>query len=360
MARVSETKIVESFITALREAGVTVVERRCEESLDALRQKSRADALLRLNDHTWLVVEVARSGYPRDIREGLWRLQRSKLEFPTSPKNTATAILADHLTASSREMLKHNGCAYFDLGGSLYLKLPEAGLLIDIERPPPKLQERRANSIFTGAREQVVHALLHQRDNWCSGVDIASAARTSPFTVSQTISELERLDWVESKSIGPAVQRRLSQPGKLLDAWSAHWLTRNQKVSRWYQWSSSTEEMLHRIAQQVGARTGVVLTGAAAANQLSPWLTGVDRVDLIVPPEAGEDIARELELKAAEQGSNISLLERSGASTLFDAPAQAEQSLKRASPFILYLDLLDGRGRNKELAQQLRTTVIKC
>jgi hypothetical protein len=103
-----------------------------------------------------------------------------------------------------------------------------------------------------------------------------------------------------------------------------------------------------------------VLTGAAAANQLSPWLTGVDRVDLIVPPEAGEDIARELELKAAEQGSNISLLERSGASTLFDAPAQAEQSLKRASPFILYLDLLDGRGRNKELAQQLRTTVIKC
>jgi hypothetical protein len=118
--------------------------------------------------------------------------------------------------------------------------------------------------------------------------------------------------------------------------------------------------LLHKIAQQVKEKDGVVLTGAMAANQLSPWLTHIDRIDLIVPPGTGDEIAREMDLKIAEQGSNISLMERAGASILFCEPSSADPSLKRASPFILYLDLLDGRGRNKELASQLRTNLIKC
>lgn len=145
----------------------------------------------------------------------------------------------------------------------------------------------------------------------------------------------------------------------MLDAWAAQWHSRNTSVSRWYRWSASTEDTLRLINQRVGDRSGILLTGAAAANQITPWLTSIDRVDLIVPPGSTDDIALALELKPAEQGSNFTLIERSGASTLFTQPGQANVPLSQASPYILYLDLLDGRGRNKELAQHLRETLLK-
>jgi hypothetical protein len=46
-------------------------------------------------------------------------------------------------------------------------------------------------------------------------------------------------------------------------------------------------------------------------------------------------------------------VEREGASLQFREQYSGDSSYF-ASPFILYLDLLDGRGRNKELAQHLR------
>ena len=360
MPPVSKIQMVERFVAALREAGVTVESRNASDLFDTgARPQIRVDALLRLNDKSWLAIEVTRSGYPRDVREGIWKLQNSGLKRQTPFQDVANAILAEHLTTASREMLRDQGCAYFDAGGSLYLKVPSAGILIDIERPPPKLEARRANSIFTSSREQVLHAILHQGETWCTGVDIASASKTSAFTVSQTATELERFDWIESKSSGPAVLRRLSQPGKLLDAWATQWRARKQAVSRWYRYSAGMEETLHQINQRIGNRDGIILTGAAAANQLTPWLTSIDQVELLVPPGSADAIARELDLKPAEKGFNISLIERAGASTLFTESGGSGAGLMRASPFILYLDLLDGRGRNKELAQHLRTTLIK-
>lgn len=359
MARILEIQMVERFVASLRDAGITVEEKRPADIFHGPAPHPRVDALLRLNNQAWLAIEVTRSGYPRDVREGLWRLQNSDVAHHLASEGVTLAILAEHLTTASREMLRKPGTAYFDTGGSLFLKVPSAGLLIDIERPPAKPQARRAHSIFTNAREQVLHALLQQGDTWSSGVEIASAAQASAFTVSQTVTELDRFDWIESRGSGPAVLRRLSQPGKLLDAWATQWHSRSTSVSRWYRWSASTEDTLRLISQRVGDRSGILLTGAAAANHLTPWLTSIDRVDLIVPPGSADSIAQTLELKPAEQGSNITLMERGGASTLFTQPGQANDSLSQASPYILYLDLLDGRGRNKELAQHLRETLLK-
>ncbi len=358
MSKIPESTIVESFIATLREAGVAVEERNSAEFFEKFKLQPRADALLRLNDQVWIVVEVTRSGYPRDIREAIWKLQNAGMGSQTTNARLNTAILAEHLTSTSREMLKSHGCAYFDTGGSLFLKLPSAGLLIDIDRPPPKLDQRRAHSVFTSAREQVLHALMHQGNKWCSGIDISTASQASPYTVSQTIAELERLDCIESKNAGTSILRRLSQPAKLLDTWASHWQSRKEKVSRWYRWSTSTEKMLTLISQSKCARD-ILLTGAAAANQLTPWLTQVDRIDLVVPPGTSENIAQELELKSVTQGANIQMVERTGASNLFTEPGLTASALNSASPYILYLDLLDGRGRNKELAQKLRTTIMK-
>ena len=101
------------------------------------------------------------------------------------------------------------------------------------------------------------------------------------------------------------------------------------------------------------------LTGAYAGDQYTPLLTSVDTVEMIVPPGQAQRFASALGAKRADSGSNLSLIERSGASELFrhDGP---EEPAPLASPFIVYLDLLkDDRGRNKELARQLRTDQLK-
>ena len=63
--------------------------------------------------------------------------------------------------------------------------------------------------------------------------------------------------------------------------------------------------------------------------------------------------------KPAEKGANLVIVERSGASDLFRR-SMPDHPAPLASPFIVYLDLLkDARGRNQELASQLRSTVLK-
>lgn len=60
-----------------------------------------------------------------------------------------------------------------------------------------------------------------------------------------------------------------------------------------------------------------------------------------------------MKLKPAEKSANVTIIERSGAGMQFiDFDADLQAYL--ASPFIIYMDLLDGRGRNKELAQYFR------
>jgi predicted metal-binding protein len=65
-----------------------------------------------------------------------------------------------------------------------------------------------------------------------------------------------------------------------------------------------------------------------------------------------------LKLKPAEKGPNVVLIERSGASWLFPDTHPERPGSKFVSRFIQYLDLLDGVGRNKELAREFRRAVL--
>ena len=73
---------------------------------------------------------------------------------------------------------------------------------------------------------------------------------------------------------------------------------------------------------------------------------------LIIPRGKVAEIVDALELKPVDKGGNVTLIERGPASLLFRREWTPETWL--ASPFIMYLDLLNGLGRNKELAQNVR------
>ncbi|MCY0857127.1 type IV toxin-antitoxin system AbiEi family antitoxin [Cupriavidus sp. D39] len=272
--------------------------------------------------------------------------------------STAFFVIAGQLSAGARDILCERNIGYFDASGSLYFKHKD--WLINIDRPAKPVSPRRAGSLFTGAREQVVHALLHSNQRWLTGLEIADLAETSAYTVSLTLRELERLELVESRGSGRTLRRRLIQPGVLLDLWADAWRVRKEHKTRWFAYTRNPNAILSAITDKLEseALTGWAFTGTAAANAVSPLLTHVESADTIVPLGSTPDYAKALGLQEVEKGSNVTLIERGGASSLFTRE-HSDHPSHLASAFIMYLDLLDGRGRNKELASQLRSDILK-
>jgi hypothetical protein len=360
----SNELLVEQFVQAFEEASESKIseERHFEVAFQRPDGMHRLDLLLRVDSPAgalslFLAVEMLRHGYPRDVRNAVWRLEEYRLS-KDDVLCTLPFVIAEHLSAGAREILRERNIGYFDASGSLFLK--HRHRLINIDRPAKPARPRRAGSLFTGAREQVVHALLQSDQRWLTGLEIASLAETSAYTVSLTMQELERLEWVESQGSGRNLRRRLVQPSKLLDAWIEAWRAREEPKTRWYAYTPNPKTLLLSLTEKLNRENlgDWAFTGAAAANVLAPLLTNVETAEVIVPPGRAPHYAKALGLKQVDKGSNVTLIERSGASTLFRRQ-HLEFPSWFASPFIQYLDLQDDRGRNKELASQLRTNILK-
>lgn len=360
----SNPQRVKSFIKAFQDASGTVV-----TSWDFPQSRDRngvsePDVHVRVpteEGEIGIVAMVKGEGYPRDIRDAVWRLEEFQRSH-SDGKSMIPMVIAEHLSPGARELLRSRNIGYFDASESLFLKYRQ--WLINIDRPDKPAKQRRAASLFIGAREQVIHALLwstvRTETIWHTGLELARLADTSTYTVSLTLQELERMEWVESEGSGRNLRRRLTEPGKLLDAWADSWRSRKEARSRWYMYTAKPQLLLSHLNEQIqkNGLTDWAYTGEAAANIMAPLLTGTDTVDIIIPPGRSGLYAELMGLKSAEKGSNVTLLERSGASLILQ-DTHPEHPFRFASPFIMYLDLLDGRGRHKELASHLRATILK-
>ncbi|MBP0633189.1 hypothetical protein J8I32_30820 [Cupriavidus sp. AcVe19-1a] len=297
-----------------------------------------------------IAVEALRVAYPRDVQGAIWKLSEYKLASKRQ-NDLILLVAAEALSPGSRELLRDRGIGYFERNGNL--RLNWRNWLINIERPAIPSAKKAATSLFTDSREMVVHALLINRGKWMTVNELAEISRTSMYTSSVVLQELERREWCES-SDGRPHRRRLTKPRQLLDAWATHWVKRKEKRSRWYAFTERPHMLLDYLADkmdQADVSFDWAFTGAAAANAYAPLLTSVDTAEIVVPPGHADELAREIGLKPAEKGANVTFVERDGASLMFRQADYAPEYF--ASPFILYLDLLDGRGRNKELAQHV-------
>jgi hypothetical protein len=361
-----DTELLDRFVAELEAAtSMKLLRQELEVPIPGDAGSTRLDARLRLGLPTEgeveLAVEVLRAGYPRDIRLAVLRLRDYQAARPDGTAPLESCVLADYLSPGSRKELARVGINYFDATGSMHFKHRTYLVLKDIEaskRPP-----RRALKLFSGAREQVIHALLeHWRrttgKEYISGTELAAKAQTSAYSVSLTMQELEREDWVETMGRGPSQRRRVRNPAGILDAWAADWTSRRERVTRWYTYAprgNPTDMLLSRLA----GRQDWALTGAAAANAVVPHLTSIDRVQVIIPPGQAEAWGEELSLKQVDKGANVVFIERSGASLMFLDEHPERPGSRFASRFIQYLDLLDSYGRNKELAAEFRRRALK-
>ncbi len=301
-----------------------------------------------------LVVELKKSLFPRDARQALWKLR--SLDRPVAKSNETeelAMLVAESISDGARAFLRNERVGYYDSGGSLLL--PVAGAYVYIDKPPPKALAKVIRSLYSGRRAQVLLALLSHHEAWVGVQGLAAEAHVSPATASQVLTQLERFDWLESNGQGPAKRRHLREPGQLLDAWSQHIATeRLPSMRRFYVPGLRADGSTNRLTQALEER-GVeyAMTHEMAAQRYAPFLSSVSQVRCrLISGPAFDAALADLNAHPVTEGANLSVLEvKSPDDLLF---RQKLDGVWLASPIQVYLDLLRGEGRAKELAAHLR------
>jgi hypothetical protein len=356
---VMESELATRCIEVLERAtGGSVLNRETRQALGIQAERRPAEILTL--EAAGLQVDVAivflRQAYPRDIRNAMWALAAFRNTPPGSVRPVIPMVAAQSLSPGAKDVLRDTNVAFFDLQGSLYLKWNH--WLINIEQTVTRSTSKEAAGemdLFTDARACVAHTLLHYSHDWINVGFLAQQSSTSTYTCSTVLQELERREWCTSEGRGPGLRRRLVKPNALLDAWANAWQSRQDERTRWYIFSQQPADLIPLLAGRLSHLNPPfpwAFTGTTPANAYAPLLTSVAGAELIVPNGQGDLLAKDMKLAPVEKGSNVTIVERDSASLLFRQ--QQPDGSWFASPFVLYLDLLNGRGRNKELALNVR------
>lgn len=350
-AQASERELINQFVVALRSLPDVhadlehpgAPEHDAQLMLDVAGKPIRA------------LVELRKAVYPRDVRQFIWRIRdlaRQK-SVGVSGSEALAVLVAESISPGAKELLRAERVGYYDSGGSLYL--PARAAYICVDRPPPKSLSRSMQTPFTGRRAQVLHGLLVRHEDWFGVKDLAAQALVSPATASQVLTEIERFEWLESRGQGPGKQRHLREPAALLDAWAKQLsLIRPPMLRHYFVPGIKAENLLERVAAVFDSH-GVeyAVSFEAAAQRYAPFLSSISQVRCRLLADASADAAiAELGARVVGLGANFAIIEaRSAGDLVF---RERVDGVWLASPIQVYLDLLRGEGRTKEMAEHLR------
>ncbi len=347
-----EQQLIDEFLKSLE--ALPEVSARLEA-----KQPLPADAKINLKvagQEVTLLVEAKKVGYPRDVQQAIWQLRRAE-EAQPSRKRIALVMIAEYLSPGAKAQLQAEHIGYFESGGSLYLPAP--GAYCYIERPAAKPFERAVRSLFSGRRAQVIHAILVHHERWFGVHELAEVAMVSPATVSEVFSELERQDWVSMQGKGPRKERQLSQPSALLDAWAKEVRERpSPSTDRYYVPGIKADGLMQRVGEQFGkSNLDYAVSYEYAAQRYAPFLSSISQVRLrIIKSSESKAAISDLGARSVLEGSNLGIIETAAHSELLFR--KEIDNVWLASPVQVYLDLMHGEGRSKEMAEHLRTERI--
>jgi hypothetical protein len=210
-------------------------------------------------------------------------------------------------------------------------------------------------TLFTGRRAQVLHALLVQHQRWFGVTELAQQAMVSPATTSQVLTELERFDWLEARGQGPSKERHLRESAALLNAWGKQLGTiRPPILRRYYVPGMKADALAARIGQVFDTHDfQYAISYEAAAQHYAPFLSNISqvRIRVLFGTNAGTALGS-LDARVVNEGANLGVIEaKSPGELLF---RERIDGLWLASPIQIYLDLLCGEGRSKEMAEHFR------
>lgn len=299
-----------------------------------------------------LMVEAKREAYPRDIREVLWQLRNYLAHSNPSGKEIIPFVAARSISQGARDLLREEKVGFYDLGGSLFI--PGTTIYVLIDRPPPK-RTRRILSIFEGQKARTMMTLFAHGAKWVGVTELAELAKVSPATASATLSEMERHDWVDAKGSGPSKVRKLRDPRALLDEWSAYAVQQKPaKSDRYYVPSSSVDALCRQLDDACRSNDLMyAVTGEAAAQLYAPYLSSISQVRCRIAPGLLQGrVLEQMGARPVGEGWNLAVLETRSRPDII--VGDEIDGVALAPPLQVYLDLLQGSGRAKEIAAHLR------
>jgi len=356
-AQAGERVLIDQYLAALR----SLPDVRAESGPSGASDYSAAfdhDAEFDLNvagKPVRVLIELRKAVYPRDVRQLVWRIRDLARQQPAgeSGGEPLAVLVAESISPGAKELLRAERVGYYDSGGSLYL--PARGAFLYVDRPPPKSLSRSMRSLFTGRRAQVLHGLLVRHQDWFGVKDLAEQTLVSPATASQVLTEMERFDWLESRGQGPSKQRHLREPAALLDAWAKQLGSiRPAALRRYFVPAIKADGLMERLGQVCDARgVDYAFSSEAAAQRYAPFLSTVSQVRCRLLPGSGADATiADLGARVVSEGANLAIIEvNSSGDLLF---RERVGGVWLASPIQVYLDLLQGEGRAREMAEHLR------
>lgn len=300
-----------------------------------------------------LLIEAKREAFPRDVREAIWQLRNHLAHQTGLDREVVPFFVARAISPGAREILREEKIGFYDLGGTLYIPSPSAFVYID--RPVPRKTTKALGSIFQGQRAHVVQEVFARRPEWVSVKQIAEDAEVSPATASDTLRDMERREWIEVEGSGPSKLRRLCAPGPMLDAWAAFLVDQKPpKVRRYYVSCANTDELARKLDRACrDADAAYAVTGEAAAQAYAPYLSSISQLRCRIAPGPSQDRALEvLDARRVTEGWNLGVIETKARGDV--TVGERIDGVALAQPLQVYLDLLQGSGRAKEMAAHLR------
>lgn len=353
-----EEELLFGLLAELRELPDAQASIRTEASIQKDR---RIDGIIDLtirDNPIQLVVEAKNETFPRDVKNLLWQVRNYIVHDKPGQAEIIPFIAARSISKGARKLLQSENVGFYDLGGSLFLPGREFYVLID--RPAPK-RSRNVRSLFEGQKARTIFTLFAHRNEWIGVNELAEFAKVSPATASETLGELEKRDWIEVEGSGPAKVRRLHDASKLLDEWASY--ARDQKpqrFSRYYVPSSSSEDICRKLNDACNTLDLIyAVTGEVAAQRYTPYLSSINQVRC----RMGEGMKRErvlgqMDAREVNEGWNFAILETKSQKDVIVGDEDGGVFL--APALQVYIDLLRGSGRAKELAAHLREVELRA
>ncbi len=134
--------------------------------------------------------------------------------------------------------------------------------------------------------------------------------------------------------------------------------SRRSLVRQRYYVPGGESGLAHRIAELCEfAGVEYVLTQEMAAQAYAPFLSNISRVACrMTPGKATTAVMASLEARVVSEGANLDVIEtKSHSEFLF---REQRDGLWLASPVQVYLDLLRGDGRSRDMAEHLRKETL--
>lgn len=287
---------------------------------------------------------------PSRVREALRRMKAGL----AGPEAAYPVLASTFLSPRVREICREEGVGYVDVAGNCRLALPDAYLEKVVDRNPFPARGRPA-SLFAPVSSRLIRAVL---DAPTRAWTVLELSKTAGISLGQASNVCRRL-LEEAYAVRPDRRMRLTEPGKLLDAWRDQYDPSRHEAAAYYSFEREPDALMRRLAEVAHARQWrYAVTGLAGASLVAPFVHGVGTVAWYVPDALQRTLWIEaLDLRPVESGANALMLIPQDRGVWHGA--HAVEGVSVAGSVQLYLDLWHDPGRGREQAEFLRQEILK-